>query len=82
MVVGPNPVVDNYELTIFAFDEGPAEVFIADMLGRVIQRESLTIRRGSNDVAMRFPRAAPRGIYSLTVRMGEFENTTKVVRSY
>lgn len=82
LVVGPNPVVDNYQLTIFAFDEGPAEVFIADMLGRVIQRESLSIRRGSNDVAMKFSRAAPRGIYSLTVRMGEFENTTKVVRSY
>ncbi|NND08282.1 MAG: T9SS type A sorting domain-containing protein [Saprospiraceae bacterium] len=82
LAVGPNPIVDNYQLTIFAFDQGPAEVHITDMLGRVVQRESLQITRGSNNIAMRFSEAAPRGVYSLSVRMGEYENTTKVVRTY
>ncbi len=80
--VAPNPIVDSYQLSIYAFDQGDAEMHVTDMLGRVIQHRTLQIAKGPNDFSILFPVAAPLGVYTLAINMGAHKNTMKVVKSY
>ena len=80
LLVFPNPTEGNFDLTLFSFDEGDANLVIRNLLGQVIDRQTLVLEKGINSIKSNFRSGTPTGQYSLEVRMGHEFSTLKVFK--
>ncbi len=82
LAIAPNPVVSDYQFSMYSFEEGDGVLRVQNMLGQLIQEYELPVSRGTNTYDLRFPDSAPMGIYTLTFKVGRETSTLKVSRIY
>ncbi len=64
--VFPNPSNGNFELQLNAKTTGPAEIFVTDLIGRTMLRESKQLTAGPNKISFKAEDLA-KGVYYLSV---------------
>lgn len=77
----PNPVKDNYSLLVTAGTDESADIFISDMTGRIIQKKTVRVPKGSSLVNMQIPAGLPRGTYAIRMTIDRQVYTAKMVYS-
>ena len=80
ILVAPNPIQGEYQLNIFSFEEGEANLVIRNLLGQVVQQQDLSVVHGLNSFQRNMSSGIPTGHYTLEVIMGHHTNTIKVYK--
>ena len=81
LLVFPNPIQGSFDLNLFSFEEGDAQLTIRNLLGQVIDQQTLVVEKGINSFKSNFRAGTPTGQYALEVRMGHKFSTLKVFKS-
>lgn len=79
--VMPNPVKDNYSLLVTAGTDETADIFISDMTGRVVQKKTVRVTKGSSLVNMQIPAGLSRGTYAIRMTIDQQVYTGKMIYS-
>ncbi|MES1215551.1 MAG: T9SS type A sorting domain-containing protein, partial [Bacteroidota bacterium] len=66
----PNPVKDIMQLSITAKDDGKAQVYIYDQMGKIIRAVVVPVMKGNNVITLNDLAGKPRGIYQAVVKLG------------
>lgn len=80
LLVYPNPIESEYDITIFSFEEGTANLFTTDLLGQIVNQEPVHLYKGINTISLSLNSGLPRGIYNLQISLGHRQNTIKVFK--
>ncbi len=80
LLVYPNPIESDYDITIFSFEEGTANLFTTDLLGQIVNQEPVHLYKGINTISLSLNSGLPRGIYNLQITLGHRQNTIKVFK--
>jgi len=75
----PNPFKNSFALEVNSTKEGPADLKIIDILGRVVHTEKLTINTGLNSKTIRMDNA-PDGSYSIQLAFEEVQYVIKTLK--
>ena len=80
MLIFPNPVLHDYDLTLFSFSEGDANLTIRNMLGQIIEQQTLPLEKGVNSFKSSLRSGLPVGHYTFEVQMEHEAETIKVFK--
>jgi hypothetical protein len=75
----PNPFNSSLTLSFEARVIGSGQLRVTDVLGRPVTTQSVTVRPGTNSLALALPNAAP-GIYLLSLEVGETRLVTRIAK--
>jgi len=78
LIVYPNPVREDFDLTVYSFEGGDAELRIFDALGKVVFSNELSLDTGVNSFAIPLEGALTQGLYHLDVSTDRERNSTKL----
>lgn len=78
MGINPNPSNGNFELQLTARVSGPAEIFITDLVGRSMLRESKYLNAGPNNIPFKAEELA-KGVYYLSVITAKGTGSVRLV---
>jgi hypothetical protein len=75
-----NPVIDRLAFEFKSTRQGPAEIRIMDMLGRIQLKQTITSYEGNNTVNLTLPSAWQKGVYIAEVISGPDHYTAKFIK--
>ena len=78
--VYPNPTSNNLFINVAALDNGKADLQITDLLGQVIQQQSLDVSEGMNTFEFNLNEGLASGIYLVTLRMDNRMGRQKIYK--
>jgi hypothetical protein len=79
MSIAPNPVRDIMQINISSAKDNKAQLFIYDFKGKLVRTESTNIQKGNSVITVSGLETWPRGVYSVTVVMGDDRFVKKMV---
>jgi peroxidase len=81
ITVAPNPIQEDFNLHIYAFERGDAQVIVSDIMGREIMRIPVFLDRGINSFNLNLASGMPIGFYNLEVHQGLRFNAQKILKA-
>ena len=78
LAVAPNPMTDRTDIIFFAPNNDGAELTVCDLFGRVIDRQNVPTTEGGNDFQWTAPSNLPKGIYNVTIKVGDEIHSTRL----
>ena len=79
MSITPNPVRDVMNINISSTSSKQAQLLIYDFQGKLVRTESTNIQKGNTAVTISNLQTWPRGVYSVTLVMGDHQIVKKIV---
>ncbi len=79
MSIAPNPVRDIMQINISSAKDKKAQLFIYDFEGKLVRTENTNIQRGNSVITVSGLQTWPRGVYSVTVVIGDDRFVKKMV---
>lgn len=80
ITVAPNPIQEDFDLHIYAFERGDAQVIVSDIMGREIIHIPVFLDRGINSFNLNLDSGMPIGFYNLEVHQGLRFNAKKILK--
>ena len=77
LTANPNPFTNDFGLTMIDEVDGPIEITIYDMIGKLMERRTL---RASDVSAVSFGENYSPGVYNLIVSFGEKRKNLKMIK--
>jgi hypothetical protein len=71
VLISPNPVRDIMQISISSVKDNRGQLFIYDFRGRLVRTEITNIQKGNSVITVSGLESWPRGVYSVTVVMGD-----------
>lgn len=78
LAVYPNPIKEDFDLTVYSFTGGDAELRIFDALGKVVYSNQLSLESGVNTFFVPLEGGLSQGLYHLDVSTSRERNSTKL----
>jgi peroxidase len=80
LLIYPNPVVTDFDLAIFSYEEGDADMLIINHLGQVVDNQTLGISKGTNSFSINLTGNYPPGVYQIIVELEQRSNAVKFLK--
>jgi hypothetical protein len=71
VLISPNPVRDIMQISISSVKDNRGQLFIYDFRGRLVRTETINIQKGNSVITVSGLESWARGVYSVTVVMGD-----------
>ncbi len=78
LIVYPNPIREDFDLTVFSFEGGDAQLRIFDALGKVVYNNEISLDSGVNTFFVPLQGSLTQGLYHLDVSTARERNSTKL----
>ena len=80
LLVFPNPILSDFDLAVFSYREGKADMIISNHLGQIVDMQTLDISKGTNLFSMNLSADFPPSLYQIRIELEQQSNAVKFLK--